>query len=321
MKIAITGANGFVGKTILNHFAESGNEAIALIRKSASLPSGNYQIRTIDYEDPIALHHSLEDVDVLVHNAGKTVAFDHMDMIRVNLGLTRKIVAALNSVTKPIHLVYISSQAAAGPSPGGVLLSEDAEAHPLTAYGKSKLMAEKMIQRECRQAYTIVRPCSVYGPGDRDFLNLFKLCSYGLSTQIGSKARPLNMIHVSQLAAFLLLVCGNPRAYKEIFYATDNQVYNQADIAQCICRVMGKRLQRIVIPEALARPAFQASDLLGRLRHKAGIINSEKYREITAEAWLADPAKARSILGWNPEPQLEQLILETYQWYVQASWL
>ncbi|HQQ68376.1 MAG TPA: NAD(P)-dependent oxidoreductase [Candidatus Cloacimonadota bacterium] len=321
MKIAITGANGFVGNTIINHFAESGNEAIALIRKSASLPSGNYQIRTLDYEDPIALRAAIEDVDVLVHNAGKTVAFNHMDMIRVNLGLTRKIVAALNSVTKPIHLVYISSQAAAGPSPKGVYLNEDAEPHPLTSYGKSKLLAEKMIRRECRQAYTIVRPCSVYGPGDKDFLNLFKLCSYGFSTQIGREERPLNMIHVRQLAAFLLLVSGNPQAHGEIFFATDNQVYTQAEIAECICRVMGKRLQRIVIPEALARPAFQASDLLGRLRHKAGIINNEKYREITAEAWVADPAKARSILGWNPEPQMEQLIMETYQWYVQASWL
>jgi nucleoside-diphosphate-sugar epimerase len=321
MKIAITGANGFVGSALTTHFADRGHAAIALVRKSAQTPSALPDIRSIDYNDHSVLVSALRDVDVLVHNAGKTKAINHMEMINANVGLTRKVMEAVNALDHPLHLIYISSQAASRPSRLGEPLREDEASQPVTSYGKSKLLAENMIRKHCRKPFTIVRPCSVYGPGDRDFLQLFKLCRQGLSLRIGKLDKQLNMIHVSQLADFLLLLAANPMAYRETFFATDNQVYTQAQIADIICKAMGKKHRQIVIPESLARFVFKSGDLAGRLSGKAGIVNREKLAEVLAEAWLADPAKAKTVLDWEPEPKLEQLIAETYQWYVQASWL
>ena len=321
MKIAITGANGFVGSALITHFADRGHTAIALVRKSAQIAIDTSLIRVVDYNDHFALQSALQDVDVLVHNAGKTKTLNHIEMIQANVGLTRKIIQAINAIDNPLQLIYISSQAASRPSRIGDFVREDEASQALTSYGKSKALAEKLIRKHCHQAFTIVRPCSIYGPGDRDFLQLFKLCQHGLSMRIGRLERQLNMIHVSQLADFLLLIAGNDKAYGETFFATDNQVYTQAQIAETICTAMGKRHKEILIPETLARFVFRTGDLAGRLSGKAGIVNKEKLAEVLAEAWLADPTKAREVLGWEPEPKLDQLIAETYQWYVQASWL
>jgi len=321
MKIAITGANGFVGHTLLNHFYDAGHEAIALIRPTASISSDKHPVRMVDYDDPQAISSALSGVDILVHNAGKTKSLDHLEMMKVNVGLTRKLVEAINLQDHQIRLLYISSQAASSPAKSGSRSIEADPPLPITAYGKSKALAEKLIRSQCKQQYCIVRPCSIYGPGDRDFLQLFKLCKAGISMQIGKQQRLLNMIHVKQLGDFLLRVIDNPQAWGQIFFATDNQEYTQQNIVECICQAMGKSPRTFIIPEALARMVFIGGDILGRVRGQAGVMNIEKMKEIMAEGWLADPAKARNILNWEPESRLPELIAETYQWYVQASWL
>lgn len=321
MKIAITGANGFVGHSLLNHFSRRGHTAIALIRKSAQISIDSCEVRELDYEDPSALSAALADVDVLVHNAGKTKTLEHSQMIAANVGLTQKIVAALNAIQRPVQLIYISSQAASAPSSLHKMSTEADAVDPLTAYGKSKAIAERLIVRDCRQPFSIIRPCPIYGPQDKDFLQLFKLCRFGLSMQIGRQERYLNMIHVSQLGDFLLKVAGNPQAYGEVFFATDNQVYTQAQIAAVICKAMGKRQHHIIVPELVARAIFLLSEYFGHLSGKAMVLNRDKLAEILAEAWLADSGKAQALLAWQPEARLPELILETYQWYVQASWL
>lgn len=321
MKIAITGANGFVGQALLKHFVEQGHEAIALIRKSAQIPSGAYAVCVLDYEDPSALKAALQDVDILVHNAGKTKSLNHSEMITANVGLTRKIISAVNSLDQSIQLIYISSQAASRPSSLNEFVKESDASQPVTSYGKSKAMAERLIRKQCQKPFTIVRPCSIYGPSDRDFLQLFRLCRYGMSLQIGKGKRQLNMIHASQLAEFILLLAGNPQAFGHTFFATDNQVYTQDYVAATICKAMGKGHRRIIVPQALAALVFSANGLFSQIRGKAAIVNQEKLAEVLAEAWLADTSKAKEMLAWDPESKLEHYIMETYQWYVQASWL
>lgn len=321
MKIAITGANGFVGNTLLNHFSAAGYKAIALLRPNANIPSGAYEIRYLDYQNPRELSLALSDLDILIHNAGKSKALNHLEIFEANVGLTRRVVEALNKHTRQIQLIYISSQAASRESVGSALISEDMPSQPLTTYGKSKYLAEKVIASNCRQPYTIVRPCPIYGAQDRDFLQLFQICKYGLNFQIGARERGLNMIHAGQLAEFIALVVNNPKAFGEILFATDGQIYTQSYISQCICRAMGKRQRRIVVPEALAKMVFNIGEIFGQFSQKPSQINKEKQREIMADAWLADPTKAKALLGWEPEPRLPELIKETYQWYLEAGWL
>ena len=242
-------------------------------------------------------------------------------MLQANLELTGKVVAAVNASASSLQLIYISSQAASHPSYGGIPAKESEPGAPLTIYGKSKLAAEKAIQNTCLKPWTIIRPCSIYGGGDRDFLNLFKTVQQGISFQIGRQDKLLNMIHIDELAAFIQLCLQNPVVFGEVLFATDSVVYKQSDILAAIALALQKTPRHIVIPELLARVIFALGDLSGRLRRKQGLINREKMKEIMAEGWFADTTKAVDLLNWKPLPNLQQHILETAKCYIELGWL
>ena len=98
-------------------------------------------------------------------------------------------------------------------------------------------------------------------------------------------------------------------------------IISSDDEKPCIAASAGKSVRKIVVEPFMAKTAFGMMDLLGRLRSEAGAMNMEKYREITAEGWVADPEKAMRLLGWNPPAELPGLIEETYLWYRENSWL
>ncbi|MEN6444424.1 MAG: NAD-dependent epimerase/dehydratase family protein [Candidatus Cloacimonas sp.] len=323
MKIAITGANGFVGSNLVKHFLSTGFEVKALIRASASsafIPP-QAQIERVDYNNPISLSTALRGIDIIIHNAGKTKALNSEQMFKANVGITEKIVSVMNNLPEQQQLIYLSSQAATLPCQNNVPLKEDEPCAPITCYGKSKLAAEQMIQKQCKKNYTIIRPCSIYGCGDKDFLQLFKMVSWGFGFKIGRKDKLLNMIYVSELAQFVELCVNNPAAYSQIFFATDGHIYRQSEIVKAIAKALNKNPVVITIPEFLALPVFYAGDLYGRIFHKEVVINREKMKEIMADAWLADIGKAREILHWNPIANLEEHLKETAKCYRALGWL
>jgi len=323
MKIAITGANGFVGSNLITHFQSEGHEVIALVRSEDSAKSLSIitPVYVVDYMDTHALYIALKGVDVLIHNAGKTKTISHEEMMNANVGVTNSIVATINIKNDPIQLIYISSQAASHPSHDEIPVKESDAPAPLTSYGESKLAAETLILETCKQPFTIIRPCSVYGYGDKDFLSLFKMVNKGISFSIGRGEQLLNMIHVSELAAFIGICLQNPAAYGEIFFATDGKVYRQNDVQIAIAKALNKKPKNINIPIRLAKMVFYLGDAWGKMMHVASILNKDKMKEIMAEGWLADPEKARSILGWNPQANLEKHIMETAKCYRENGWL
>ena len=87
--------------------------------------------------------------------------------------------------------MYVSSQAAAGPAADPERpVSEDDPPQPFEPYGRSKLEAETLVREHpANVPWTIVRPSAVYGPGDGDFLTLFRQAAHGVGVYPGSRAR------------------------------------------------------------------------------------------------------------------------------------
>ena len=110
---------------------------------------------------------------------------------------------------RAIRLVHVSSLAAIGPATAGAPLAEDAEPHPLTHYGKSKLEAERVV-RELAPDAVIVRPPVVYGPRDTDVFQLLKSISKGLVLEIAGGERWFSAIYVKDLVEGLLAAAGAP---------------------------------------------------------------------------------------------------------------
>lgn len=323
MKIAVTGANGFLGSKLVSRLTGSERQTVALLRPKAdkSLLSPDQEIRELDYSDPISIKAAITDCDVLIHNAGKTRTLTAEEMLAANLGITSNLIDAIN-VSSIEHFIYISSQAASRPSENGEALDETVVSAPVNWYGKSKLWAERAIQARCMKPWTIVRPVPVYGEGDRDFLGLFRMAASGLSFNLGSQEQTLNMIHADQLCEFILACIETPASRNEIFFASDGQGYTQGQIMSLISAAVGKEPRlRVKLPLAMALPVFLAGEMLSNLRRKVSLVGMQKYQELSAPHWNCDVSKARRLLGWNPEPGIDRRLKETWLWYRAQGWL
>lgn len=322
MKIAITGANGFLGSRLASRLSEGNMQTIAILREGANLQllSPDAVIRVVDYHQPASILNAIQDCDVLIHNAGKVRTHTAEEMLDANLGITSRVLKAVNQSSLK-HFIYISSQAASAPSPNGEAIDEDYPSAPVNWYGKSKLWAERVIQKSCKIPYTIIRPVPVYGEGDKDFFSLFKAAAMGLCLGMGNDKQLINMIHVDQLCDLIKLCLCNPAAHGEIFFASDGQSYTQKEISDSIAGATGRKTISINVPDLLANIVFTAGELWEKVSRKTGLINRQKYLELSASHWNCSCDKAVRLLGWKPSGNLQDLLKTTYLWYKDNGWL
>ena len=151
----------------------------------------------------------------MIHLAGVTKALRAEDYYSGNVRATEQLAHALAG--RDVRLVHVSSLAAIGPSTAGVPLGEDAEPHPLTHYGKSKLEAERVVRSLLPDA-VIVRPPVVYGPRDTDVFQLLKSISKGMVLEIAGGERWFSAIYVHDLVEGLLAAAGTPGAAGRTYF-------------------------------------------------------------------------------------------------------
>ncbi|MBN2829621.1 MAG: NAD(P)-dependent oxidoreductase [Candidatus Cloacimonetes bacterium] len=321
-RVAITGANGFIGSSLVKSFTNSGDTVKALMRKNSSqeLIDDKSLIIEIDYTDKTALTAVLSDCDLLIHTAALTKARTWNEFQRTNIDLVETIVEVLNSLEHTIHFIFLSSQAAGGMAEKGRLAKECDIPKPLTWYGKSKLVAEQIIKDKCSQPWTIIRPVSVYGPGEKDFLQYFKMVKKHLGLSIG-KQKLVNFISADELCDFIQLASLNPKAYREVFFAHDGKAYFQEDFLDAVIEVMQGTTFRMSLQEMLLYPVAAVSELFGAIKKKPTLINFQKIKEFKGENWLCSIEKARRLLDYHPQANLKKNISDTYKWYKEHQWL
>src|SRR5262245_6007421 len=200
-RVLVTGASGFVGSHVAENLASVGWRVRCLLRPTSSrrwLTRADYEFALGDVNDLHGIPEALEGMDAVVHAAGLTNALHPDEYFQVNAeGTLRLWMAAEQAKVK--RFVLISSIAAAGPGRGGEPQDETARPHPVSAYGKSKLAAEKAVLTTGGPVEPIVvRPPTVYGPHDDDILIMALLAKRGWFPLVG--ARRLSLVHALDLA-------------------------------------------------------------------------------------------------------------------------
>ena len=181
MRTVVTGATGFVGSFLCEHLAGQGHEVTAMVRATSNmrwLEGLNISTARADICDAASLVSVMDGRDVVYHVAGLVRADTRLDFFRVNFEGTQNIArACLEAPNRPRRIVFVSSHAAAGPSPGPEGIDEDSPAVPVSAYGESKFAAERYLAGVKGMEVVVVRPSVVYGPRDPETLTLFKAVS------------------------------------------------------------------------------------------------------------------------------------------------
>ena len=119
------------------------------------------------------------------------------------------------------RFVHVSSLAAAGPSTAVRPLTEADAPQPVSHYGRSKLAGEEAVRQSSLHENVIVRPPVVYGPRDRDVLQVLRTISHGWMAQSGTAPRRFSHIYVGDLVDGLIAAADCASAAGRIFYLAD----------------------------------------------------------------------------------------------------
>jgi dihydroflavonol-4-reductase len=323
-RILVTGATGFVGPHVVAALLPRARVR-ALVRdpaRAARLAHLDVEIVNGSLADADALARAVDGVDVVLHLAAATRAASEAEYAAANVAGCRAVVDAMRSAaTPPRRLVYLSSLAAVGPSTGGCPVAVDATPRPLTAYGRTKLEGERVVRAAASEfEIVILRAPAVYGPGDRDLLQFFQLARRGILPVPTGGERPLQLIHVQDLARALALAATAEGA-QGVFNVADSAVYTWEQVARLVARAVGARAAVVRIPGAAIRMAAAVSEGVGRLGGQVGIFNRDKARELLAPGWTCETDAARDGLNFEASIPLPDGLASTAEWYRANGWL
>jgi dihydroflavonol-4-reductase len=320
MRILVTGGTGFIGSHVVETLQQADHRIHCLVVPGENrqwLQHRNVVMHHGDLRHLDSLYESVRGIDCVYHLAGVKTAWSEESYVAINVDGTKNLIEACLKVNPGVQrFVYVSSQAAAGPSPDGHRVTEEEPCRPITAYGRSKCAAEEYLRRYMRQVpITIVRPALTYGPRDTDVWTFFKLVRRGVMLKLSRQEQYLNLLHVDDLAHGIVWAGMHDRAAGQIYFLTSQEGYTSSDIAQAIWRAAGRRGVYIPIPSALVQALLRGIQLYMRVTGRRMTLLGDKILELTQCHWVCSGEKAKRELGFTPQIALAGGVRQTLRWY------
>ena len=221
MKIAITGASGFIGKLLVDKLLSEGNEVNVLTRNRNKFIDSKVIIFEGDLNDIEVLREFVLGVDVIYHCAAEIK--NEMLMKTVNEDGTANLIEVSKNTIK--HWIQLSSTGIYGVIRDGFVF-ENEKPNPLNEYERTKLNSDLLVL-EATTKYgftsTIVRPSNVFGPQmtNQSLFQLVKAVEKKMFFFIGKKGASANYVPVENVIEVLYLALVNKNAANKIFIISD----------------------------------------------------------------------------------------------------
>lgn len=311
-RIAITGANGFLGSHIAEYALSKGHDTFALLRKGADVSNLEHIDRlekvTVDYSEIDGIAHALSTIgplDLIVHNAGLTKSYTYDRYDKTNVQLTQKLLSAIaqsSVLSNQGRFAYISSLAAIGPVGTGA---------PQSNYGRSKIAAEKSV-KSSGTPYMIYRPTGIYGPRDVQFVPLIKAIKLGLYPFMTPANHRMTLIHAQDAAANIIDL--SLTFENETVHLEDGNVYSHEDLKGTFEDLLKVKAKKIAVPKPVVQLLLKATDVYNRGLKKFPVLSLEHYNEISQD-WDYDFSQERLKLPLQIQYSLSEGFKDAIDYY------
>jgi nucleoside-diphosphate-sugar epimerase len=297
-RIAVTGATGFVGRSLVAHLQREHEDVVAITRSRPSADSSLSNLRSIsDYLDTASLADLFCSCDVVIHLAALAHQTSRPSPATEMNAYRRANLKSLVSVARAAshagvrRLVFVSSIGVNGFSTYGTPFTEADKPLPSEPYAITKLEAERALAEELLDSSTdwvVLRPPLVYGPGCPGNLErLIRLASSAPILPFGSIHSLRTLISIDNLIDALLIASHHPAVSRRVFVVADSEDIDVAGIVKAFLLGLGRGAWRLLpIPPSLIGLLF---NLLGKkaLWHKfSGELRVDSTSFCSATGWV-----------------------------------
>jgi len=301
MRLAVTGGTGFVGSHLLDAALAAGHGVAALTRRDQQ-PRDGLDWVAGSLEDRDALRRLVDGVDAIIHVAGTISAPNAAAFDKGNVEGTLAMLAAATAGGVR-RFVHVSSLAAREPN--------------LSLYGASKARAEELVHSSGLE-WVIVRPPAVYGPGDKETLELFRMAKLGLML-MPPKGR-VSVIHADDLAGLLLALAGPAAPSNFLVEADDGKPggWTHREFARALAAAVGTRPAILSSPGIVLRAAAHLDQWW---RGEKAKLTIDRAAYFSHRNWVVEPKRACPPQLWQPKIDTAEGLKQTAEWYRTKGWL
>jgi nucleoside-diphosphate-sugar epimerase len=315
MRVLVTGATGFVGRSLCEALARAGHDVRIALRRDHPVTGRIFEKALVgEIDDHTDWTRALVGVDAVVHLAGRAhVVRD----VRANADLYFKTnergtdclarAAAHSGVRR---FVYLSSVKVNGEGMPGHRYTASDEPHPQDVYGMSKWLAEKRLLEVAavsKMDAVIVRSPLVYGPGVRaNFLRLLQSVDRERPLPLGAIRNTRSLVSIWNLCDLLVVVLKHRAASGRTWMVSDGEDLSTPDLIRRIAAAMDRRVHLLHVPAALLRVCGTWAGKKADIERLCGSL-------------AVDITQTCCELQWTPPMSVDRALARTVDWYLAHS--
>jgi nucleoside-diphosphate-sugar epimerase len=324
MRVALTGANGFIGVKLCRYLKGRGCEVRGLVRSAmgeSALEAEDITAHRADVSDATSLKEAFQGVDVVMHLAA---LFNRPDASweeyrRVNVEGVRNVLEAARDcgVSRVVHC-----------STGGVAIgrgtppfSEEAPYSPPSwdKYETTKCEGEKLalkFHRRTGYPVVVIRPAQVYGPGDRSKAKFYRMVKKGVIVNPGETLK--HLIYIKDLCRAFELAGRKSEAVGEVFIIAGRTPIPLKELIALVAHQLDVPCPSIVLPALPITGLCIATEFVCNLAHVEPILFRRSMDFFTRSVQF-DASKAKEVLQFEDRTDVSIGVAETARWYRQMG--
>jgi len=320
-RIFVTGVNGFIGSHLAEQLLARQHEVVGLVRPTGDLRSivplferygGRFRLVVGDLRTGAGLEAGLLGAEYVYHLGGMLMGVSEDEFRGSIVTGTRNLLDAVVRTCPGIkRFLYVSSQAAAGPSPTAAPIDETATLAPMSWYGKSKRDAELVVKEfgdTKGVPWTVIRPVGVYGERERDISGgTFGLVRAGLQPRLGFATKTISMVYVGDVVDLMITAAESSKGLHKAYFAADQKPITQVEFLKGIADAMGKKVRiPLPTPQFILPVVAVVAETISAFDRGRPRLTRDKAREARRQHWAAAPVAAQRDFGWQPKTSLVQ---------------